>query len=77
MFDPETAAFSEGKVYDIPRDNECHAQYCNIEGLHWLEGGGEGTPQVLVAASDKMKSKGRQDFRCMPKDQSLHLFMIP
>ena len=42
-----------------------------------LEGGGDGTPQMLVAVSDKMKSKGRQDFRCLAKDQSFHTFMVP
>ena len=76
-FDPAAAEFSEGRVYDFARDGGCDPVYCNVEGIHWLEGGGDGTPQVLVAASDKMKSKGRQDFRCLAKDQSLHLFMIP
>jgi len=40
-------------------------------------GGGEGTPQVLVGVSDKMKSRGRQAFSCLEKDQSFHLFAIP
>merc|ERR1711924_86591 len=58
-FYPDDAEFSEGNVYDFARDDGCHAVYCNVEGIHWVEGGGEGTPQVLVAASDKMKSRGR------------------
>lgn len=31
----------------------------------------------LVAASDQIKSKGRQDFRCWDKDQSVHTFLVP
>lgn len=33
--------------------------------------------EMLMAVSDKMKSKGRQDFRCASKDQSIHAFVIP
>ena len=33
--------------------------------------------EMLMAVSDKMKSKGRQDFRCHEKDQSIHAFVIP
>jgi hypothetical protein len=76
-FVPEEAKFEEGKVYDFPRDANCNLQYCNIEGIHWVEGGGPGTPQVLVGVSDKMKSKGKQSFTCGPKDQSVHLFALP
>jgi hypothetical protein len=77
-FEPMSAEFvAGGKVYDFPRDGACEPQYCNIEGIHWLEGGGKGAPQVLAAVSDKMKSKGRQDFRCLPKDQSVHIFTVP
>ena len=76
-FDPATAEFAGGKVYDFPRDANCNLQYCNIEGIHWVEGGGPGTPQVLVGVSDKMKSKGKQSFTCGPKDQSVHLFALP
>ena len=57
-------------------------QYCNIEGIHWVSGGKTGEddehpPQMLVAVSDKMKSKGRQSAACHEKDQSVHLFMMP
>ena len=85
-FDPSTATFSDGKVYDFPRTGgTCEVQYCNIEGIHWVSGekagneeGEEGsTPQVLVAVSDKMKSKGRQAAVCQEKDQSVHLFTLP
>ena len=39
--------------------------------------GQEGVPQMLVAVSDKMKSKGRQAAVCQEKDQSVHLFTLP
>lgn len=78
-FDPAAAEFvaEKSKVYDFPRDPSCNVQYCNVEGISWVEGGGDGTPQVLVAVSDKMKSRGRQPFSCLEKDQSFHLFAIP
>ena len=34
-FDPMTAEFSKGKVYDFPRAATCAVQYCNIEGIEW------------------------------------------
>ena len=80
-FDPLTAEFADlddgPKVLDFPRDPTCGVSYCNVEGLAWVEGGGDnGTlPQVLVAVSDKMKKA--QPFRCLEKDQSFHLFGIP
>ena len=82
-FDPETATFTEGRTYDFPRTSaSCELQYCNIEGIHWVSGqkesNGEGlSPQMLVAVSDKMKSKGRQAASCFEKDQSMHLFALP
>ena len=79
VFDPETAEFSAGEVFDFPRESAtCEVQYCNIEGIHWVSGKkDEGTPQMLVAVSDKMKSKGRQSASCQEKDQSVHLFTLP
>jgi len=78
-FDPATAAFGEGKVYDFPRTSgNCDVQYCNIEGVHWVSGhDGDKAPQMLVAVSDKMKSKGKQAATCFEKDQSVHLFTLP
>lgn len=32
---------------------------------------------LLVAVSDKMKSGGRQHYRCLQKDQSIHTFVLP
>ena len=40
-------------------------------------GDGDHPPQMLVAVSDKMKSKGKQAAACQEKDQSVHLFMLP
>mmetsp|Transcript_17408 Transcript_17408/g.40686 ORF Transcript_17408/g.40686 Transcript_17408/m.40686 type:complete len:407 (-) Transcript_17408:59-1279(-) len=60
-----------GVVYDFPRDTNCEVIYCNVEGIHWV------TDTLIVAVSDKMKGKGRQDFRCLPKDQSAHVFTLP
>mmetsp|Transcript_22156 Transcript_22156/g.63195 ORF Transcript_22156/g.63195 Transcript_22156/m.63195 type:complete len:427 (-) Transcript_22156:181-1461(-) len=61
----------KGQIYNFPRDDECRVEYCNIEGVDFIN------DRLLVAVSDKMKSRGRQDFRCLQKDQSLHVFAIP
>jgi len=61
----------DAKVYDFPRSDKCKKKYCNIEGVQWM---GE---HMLLAVSDKMKSKGKQHFRCFEKDQSVHAFLIP
>ena len=81
-FDPELAEFVEhdkSKTYDFPRNAVCGVQYCNVEGIAWVEDGGDESdaPRVLVGVSDKMKSKGKQAFTCLEKDQSFHLFSIP
>ena len=75
-FDPLASEFDDknAKVYDFPRDGGCDVVYCNIEGIHWY---GEGNKNVLVGVSDKMKSAGKQDYRCQEKDQSLHFFNLP
>lgn len=69
--DPSAFELSGDRVLHFPRDHSCHIQYCNIEGIHFL------TDELLAAASDKMKSKGKQDFRCLDKDQSVHVFVLP
>jgi hypothetical protein len=58
-------------VYDFPKNDNCETMYCNIEGIHWLSN------NMLIAVSDKMKSKGKQDYRCFDKDQSVHAFVLP
>lgn len=60
-----------GKVYDFPRGDNCEIKYCNIEGVAFV---GE---RMLLTVSDAMKGSGRQDYRCLEKDQSIHLFEIP
>jgi len=45
------------KVYHFPKDSSCNTVYCNVEGIHWLDG------NMLLAVSDKMKGKGSQNFR--------------
>ena len=65
-FDP-----SEAHIFDFPKDIECATNYCNIEGINWLD------DQTLMAASDKMKGHGKQDARCKAKDQSVHVFALP
>jgi hypothetical protein len=47
----------EGKIYDFPKNDQCETVYCNIEGIHWV------SENMLLAVSDKMKGKGKQDFR--------------
>jgi hypothetical protein len=58
-------------VLNFPRDDNCNVQYCNIEGVHWLN------DDLLVTVSDQMKDGGEQNFRCLSKDQSIHVFAIP
>ncbi|GMH77818.1 hypothetical protein TrST_g13883 [Triparma strigata] len=71
FFDPDIAEFKTDKIMNFPRDDECRMVYCNIEGIHWV-----GENQV-VAVSDKMKNRGKQDFRCFDLDQSIHIFALP
>ncbi|KAL7527832.1 hypothetical protein ACHAXR_002757, partial [Thalassiosira sp. AJA248-18] len=54
-FEDDDSTFS---VLQFPKDGGCHTIYCNIEGIHFMN------DEMLMAVSDKMKGKGRQDFRC-------------
>lgn len=74
-FDPELSEFTDvkAKVFDFPRDTNCEVVYCNIEGIHFHPD----NKNILIAVSDKMKSGGKQSFRCQEKDQSIHLFNLP
>ena len=56
---------------DFPKNDSCETIYCNVEGVHWLN------DDMIIAVSDKMKSKGKQDYRCFDKDQSVHVFVLP
>jgi hypothetical protein len=60
-----------GTVLDFPKDHSCETIYCNIEGVHWIN------DDMIIAVSDKMKGRGKQDFRCFDKDQSVHVFVLP
>lgn len=60
-----------GSTYDFPKNDRCETIYCNIEGIEWLN------DEMIVAVSDKMKGKGKQDFLCFDKDQSVHVFVLP
>ena len=73
VIDPVTFEFvdSNTKSLSFPKDSGCHTVYCNIEGIHFID------DQMLMAVSDKMKSGGKQDYRCQEKDQSIHTFVIP
>lgn len=62
---------NDGAMYDFPKNDLCMTIYCNIEGIHWIN------DDMVMAVSDKMKSKGKQDFRCFDKDQSVHVFILP
>lgn len=79
VIDPDAFEFQDAKedyddsssVLSFPKDGGCHTVYCNIEGIHFIN------DEMLMAVSDKMKSGGRQDYRCQEKDQSIHAFVIP
>jgi hypothetical protein len=58
-------------VFSFAKSAICKKQYCNIEGIHFLN------DEMLIGVSDKMKSKGKQDFWCLEKDQSVHIFVLP
>ena len=62
---------SIGKVLQFPKSEDCHTVYCNIEGIHWIN------DEMILAVSDKMKGRGKQDYRCLEKDQSIHAFVLP
>jgi hypothetical protein len=74
LWDVDSMEFSphdKQVVYDFPKNDQCATIYCNIEGVHWIN------DDMIIAVSDKMKSKGKQDFRCFDKDQSVHVFVLP
>lgn len=69
--DAMTFDVKQGKLFDFPKNDSCETVYCNIEGAHWIN------DDMIIAVSDKMKGRGKQDFRCFSKDQSVHVFMLP
>jgi hypothetical protein len=73
LWDVEGMEFREDEynLYNFPKNENCETQYCNIEGVHWLD------DYTILAVSDKMKGKGRQSYACFQKDQSAHVFVLP
>jgi hypothetical protein len=59
LWDLDKLEFDEGEamIYDFPKNDDCQTVYCNIEGIHWMN------DNMLMAVSDKMKGRGKQDFR--------------
>lgn len=59
LWNIEALEFAEedSTVYDFPKSDTCKTVYCNIEGVQWMG------DHMLLAVSDRMKSKGRQHFR--------------
>jgi hypothetical protein len=80
LFDPKKSqivAEPDNNDYDdlktgtlnFPRNDDCEQEYCNIEGVHWLN------DNILVTVSGK--ARDTQDFKCVARDQSIHAFSIP
>jgi len=61
----------DGKIYQFPRGQLCNVQYCNVEGIAWMD------DYTLVATSDRTKGDAKQNFYCADKDQSVHIFSLP
>uniref|UniRef100_A0A7S1TPZ5 Uncharacterized protein n=2 Tax=Phaeomonas parva TaxID=124430 RepID=A0A7S1TPZ5_9STRA len=75
FFALDVAEFDDdvGEVYDFPRSVDgCSVEYCNVEGIHFTD-----NDRLLLAVSDKMKSRGKQNYKCLGKDQSAHVFSLP
>lgn len=62
---------THGTVYDMPRNDDCEIEFCNVEGVHFVH------EKLLVCVSDSMKSEGRQNHRCRRRDESIHVMAIP
>jgi len=71
--DPDLLGFDEDvyDVYHFPKSDTCKTKYCNIEGIAFIN------DDMIMAVSDKMKGKGKQSYRCLDKDQSIHAFALP
>jgi hypothetical protein len=75
LWDVDALEFEDkSKLYDFPKNDLCETIFCNIEGVHWLN---PPHNDMIMAVSDKMKSKGKQSFTCFEHDQSVHVFMLP
>jgi hypothetical protein len=76
LWDVDALEFEQdkSKVYDFPKNDMCETIFCNIEGVHWMN---PPHNDMIMAVSDKMKSKGKQSFTCFEHDQSVHVFVLP
>jgi hypothetical protein len=58
-----------GEVYHFPRSRDCQTVYCNVEGISFID------RYQVIAISDR--SKADQDYNCVERDQSVHIFLLP
>lgn len=63
----------EGKVYELPRDEDGKRIFCNVEGIAFSPAPGEARTLYLV--SDRRKPD--QNKRCEDHDQSMHKVELP
>jgi hypothetical protein len=69
-FDFEKMEFlGNGEHYHFPRNDNCEQIYCNVEGVEWID------DDRLMLASDR--AKATQPFICTPRDQSVHVMVLP
>lgn len=69
----QVSSFAKDVIYNTPpmikSSNDCAIQYCNVEGVAWLN------RTELILISDK--SKDDQDAICKEKGQSIHYMAFP
>lgn len=58
------------RIVDFPRNDNCEIKYCNVEGIAFAN------ENTIISVSDSMKSKGKQNFRCREKDESMAVFQL-
>jgi len=71
LLDPATFDVMNGDVFRFPPTSECKVSYCNVEAIDFI------TDRLLVAGSDTMKDRGKQEYQCILKEASLHAFALP
>jgi len=71
LLDPATFNIMKGDVFNFPPTSDCKVSYCNVEAIDFI------SDRLLVAGSDTMKGKGRQEFQCSSKEASMHAFSLP
>jgi len=71
LLDPATFDVMKGNIFDFPPTSDCKVSYCNVEAIDFIN------DRLLVAGSDTMKAKGRQEYQCILKEASMHAFALP